>query len=740
MKSFRTWWSVLPATALVLGACNEKKKEESTGTPATPGNVVEKVKAAVSAPAAPEVKALTPGERAAMLGIVGHLPKDVDSVLGIYDGQEIVKRAKALKSWEFLREVAKEEDGADPEEEMAAELGEAGKFLGQEMFFAAGKGSSPQLENLIAIQHRYQYYTFRLMVQSFAKRAEAGDLDPSGGFDPELLMALGKEIVAKEIGLVNKIAVPPMLAGIKAADQETLKAALEKLAPGIDGMAEQLGEAGAKAVEFTKGGVKFKGVKLFGSFLADQLQAGRERFEEMVPPADVDRIIASLKEKNLVISYGSLDNYLMLYVGGSEDACPLVDKVEDSLAASDAISYVDGFKDKKLVGFYHADKSFSQAAITTSVKDMALGVRDGLAGSSAFGDTKDLAALLEMVGDKESELLGLTKVETGGAVALLDNGFKIEAFGGANQNAMDLSAPHKLGKLGGGESTVLFANWVANPEYTKRANAMGEALIETGYAMAEKVGGLEIEDPSLMQFKQGLGLFNEKFRTDVVGLWSALQSTQSGLGHETALVVDLKGAVPTVSTKIPQAFVDKGKAPRIAVVTPVTDRKKLADSWTAFDGSLIKILKTASEVAEQDLPVLKPTNTEKDGLTTWFYGQASLGDDLMPSISLNDKWFVASTSKLQAQELAKAADSPADDRTGAWFELDFDALRGFTANWVNLLETDGADLMGPSYEKFKTELPRIKKGLAAFEEFDSLSISERMEGGKHRATLHFKVR
>src|SRR5690242_19414904 len=123
MKSFRTWWSVLPATALVLGACNEKQKEESTGTPAAPAasSPTGQPKATVSAPAAPEVKALTPGERAAMLGIVGHLSKDVDSVLGIYDGQEIVKRAKALKSWQFLREVAKEEEGTDPEEEMASE-------------------------------------------------------------------------------------------------------------------------------------------------------------------------------------------------------------------------------------------------------------------------------------------------------------------------------------------------------------------------------------------------------------------------------------------------------------------------------------------------------------------------------------------------------------------------------------------------------------------------------------------
>ena len=71
-----------------------------------------------------------------MLGIVGHLPKDIESVLGIYDGKEIVKRLRALKAWEFIREVAKEEGETDPEEEMGEQFSEAGKFLGQEMFIA----------------------------------------------------------------------------------------------------------------------------------------------------------------------------------------------------------------------------------------------------------------------------------------------------------------------------------------------------------------------------------------------------------------------------------------------------------------------------------------------------------------------------------------------------------------------------------------------------------------------------
>src|SRR5690606_37913192 len=125
-------------------------------------------------------------------------------------------------------------------------------------------------------------------------------------------------------------------------------------------------------------GVSFKGYKLEGSFIAASLEEGRSDMEQMLEPADVDRLIAAVKEKNLVVAHGSVNDYLMLYTGGSEEGCPLVESVDDSLAANEAISYVDGYKDKKVVGFLYGDKGLSKELITGSLKDMAHGVRDGL--------------------------------------------------------------------------------------------------------------------------------------------------------------------------------------------------------------------------------------------------------------------------------------------------------------------------------------------------------------------------
>jgi hypothetical protein len=340
-------------------------------------------------------------------------------------------------------------------------------------------------------------------------------------------------------------------------------------------------------------------------------------------------------------------------------------------------------------------------------------------------------------------LLGLAKTEALGGLIVLEDGVKFELFGGTDRGGVDFAAAHQLGGLGESDDVLLFANWVGTPEYSKRAREYGEVIVESAYAMAEKVAGLKMEDSEeLAQFQQGFALFNEKFRADALGLWDAVSTADSGLGNEGALVVDLKGTMPPLPG-VPQELVDAGRFVRASLVSPVTDRAKLKDSWAKLDGSMTKILKTVSEMSGEEIPMQKPISSEKNGLMTYFFSFPFFTDDFMPSVTVGDKWFVASTSKLQALDLVTAADgAKAGPRTGAWLELDFDVLRKFAGEWVALLEKNGeAALGGPEqFAAFKEQLPRIQKGLAAFEEFDEMSVSEFKEGGKLRTSLHFKMR
>ena len=423
MKAFRPWFTVLPVTALVLGSC---EKKEQASAPAAPGEAAKApVAAPAEAPAAPAAKALTPGERAAMLGIVGHLSKDTESVMSLYDGKDIVKRLRSLKSWEFIREVAKEEDGTDIEAEIGEGAAEASKFLGQEIFLATGKGTGPQVANLVKLSQRSNYYQMRVLAKAFAAGAKEGDFSGLDSSSQAAMMEMAKEI-GKEMGIIEAAAVPPTLGGVKAEDAESLAMAQQELASGMDQMVGLLGEA-AKPLEFTKGGATFKGYKLSGEFLAAQMEAGRSDMEQTLEPADVDRLIAAIKTKNLAIAQGAIGNYLMIFLGDNEQLCPLADKVEDSLAANDAISYVDAYQGKKVAGFLYGEQGIVKAGLVGSLKDMALGIRDGLAGSEGLGDTRELASLLELVGEKEDAVIGLAKADSVGGLVVVEDGVKFES-------------------------------------------------------------------------------------------------------------------------------------------------------------------------------------------------------------------------------------------------------------------------------------------------------------------------
>jgi hypothetical protein len=741
MKQFRSWM-VLPFSALVLGGCNEKKVEEVKADAKTAEKKLEAVvdKATGETPA-PVVKALTPGERAAFLGVVGHLSKDTESVLSILDGKEIVSRLRSLKTWGFIRAVAKEQGGADPEDGIAENAEQAGKFLGQEFFLATGKGFSTQIANLMKVNQRTTYFQFKALSQGFASAAAKGDLE--GGMAATNGSAWIQDAlkdIGTQMGLIDSLQLPPVLAGVKAADADSAGMAIQGISSGLDNMTS-LGVP-VTPLTFKKGGVDFKGYKLAGTAMADMMEKARAEMEQTIAPPDVTKIIEAVKKKNLVVAAGTLGTYVMVYIGDSEDSCPLVDKVEDSLAANDDISFVDASAGKKVVGFIYGDQSLAKSCIAPSLKPIADGIRDGIAGAPGFGETRDLATMLDTVGEKESALLAMAKPATLGGLVVLDGGVKFELYGGTDQGAIDYDSAHKIGVLPSNDDTLMTGSWIANGAYRKTGEEMGEALVETAYALTTRVASFDIKDSEEFdKFKQGLGLFDQKFRSDLLNLWSGVETYNGGVGNESAFVVDLKGTLPPVPL-IPQELVDEGKSIRISAIAPVTDRSKLGDGWTKINGSLRNILKTVSEMSGNDIPMPQPTSSEKNDLITWSFPIQFLNDDCTPSVTVSDKWFVATTSKKQSLDVIAAADGPKEERKGAWMELNFAALNKFGTQWVNLIDKYGDKVIkdADKLAEFRAQLPTVRKGLEAAKEWDKIEFYTRKEGGKLRTTLQFKVK
>ena len=367
--------------------------------------------------------------------------------------------------------------------------------------------------------------------------------------------------------------------------------------------------------------------------------------------------------------------------------------------------------------------------------DMAGGIRDGLAGSDGLGDTRDLEALLRMIGERETALRNLSTNDSLGMVAFFEEGLKIESQGGTDSGAVDWKSPNQLASLGNSEDVVMFANMTSEAAYDEKTRAYLEALMETSYAVAMKVSDLPMEDEKMVQFREMSKLFDTKFRPDVVSLWDTYINDFGGsLGNESALIVDLNGTMPAIPG-VPQEVVDEAKFPRISFVAPVTDRAKLAGSWQKMNTSITGILGKVSEMTGQDIPMQKPISSDKDGFTTWFFSMPFFNDDFMPSVTVGDKWFAASTSKVQALDLVSKAAKGGETRTGLWFTVNFKALQKFSGETVKMLDKN-KNALGMNEDNIKT----AAKVVDALDELDKLTVHARREGGAMRSSVHFKTR
>ena len=215
-----------------------------------------------------------------------------------------------------------------------------------------------------------------------------------------------------------------------------------------------------------------------------------------------------------------------------------------------------------------------------------------------------------------------------------------------------------------------------------------------------------------------------------------------GLGQERAIVVDLKGTMPTIPG-VPQVLVDKGRIPRVTIISPVTDRAKLESAWTKMNESCTKLMAKVSEVSGKEIPMQKPMSSDKDGYKTWYLPFPFLNDDFVPSVTVGDKWFAAATSKNRALELLASAEKGEAGRTGLWLKVDFKTMQQCAGETLKLLDENATAVFGegsPQLEKFTSSKEMRAKLLDAMGELDSLSIHSRREGKVLRGSVYFKTR
>jgi hypothetical protein len=725
---------------LSLGAC---KKNEAVKAPPPPvaGQAPASVPTAPVTPPAVKIPGRSAEQRAAQLGFVQYLPQDTEVVMSFHQGLKAVDRVKSSQFWKLLQSELGL-GGTSTGEGAATEPTRIGRLLGTEFTLAMGKTAGTQAAQVLTAYRRMGYFQMRLLAKTFAGACQSGDVAAmkqvgAQPYSAELL----KELLADPesgITLVERLKMPPLYLAFRtpAAQREAASQQLAALVANL-GM---LGEV-VESVSIEKAGQKFTGHKVSGAKIAEVLAMDREQMDQLLEPAKIDQLFAAIAKKDLVVVSGSLGEYSILFVGSSIEDLNLAATPAQSLVASDCLAFSDAYATKELTAVMYGQKSAIDAlqAAAGGLSDMAIGLRDGLAGAEGLGDTRNLETLLRTVGERESALRKLITNESIGIAAFFEDGFKIESYGGSDNGGVDWKASNKLASLGDSEGVVMFANMTTEAAYDEKARAYMEVLMETAYAMAMKVAECKVQDAKIAQFKQMAMLFDSQFRPDAVAMWDAFSGDfGGGLGRERACIMDLSGSVPALPG-IPQAVVDSGKFPRISIVAPVADRAKLAASWQKINASATSVLGKISEMAEQTIPMQKPISSEKDGFTTWFFSLPFFNDDFMPSVTVGDKWFAASTSKKQALDLVQMAAKGSESQTGLSFRLNFKALQKFSRETLKSVDQNSAAIFSNGAVP-TDEMAKAARIIEAMKDLDQFTVHVRREGGALRSSIHFKTR
>jgi len=774
---FRAWSAILVLVFATV-SCKEKAKDPAAAPAEDDKAAVEKVVDKVKDTVVPEVKSsISVEERAAKLGFAKYLPADTEMMLSVYNAEQAAEQLKALEMYGIIErsmwmgemdpEMQFEDDGFEDdgfeeellEEEQGEEDDLAGQapdemgegpgpwtLLGQEVTIALGNTSGDQLANLVTVQSRIGFFQARALGRAAQKLAKDGRMED---FSDELASSMeGSGLIRdlmqdSEFGtkLLDEVAFPPIYIAFRAKDGEIEQAAqLVNSSMAFFGMAGEM----AAPIEIETGGFSFAGFKLLGAKIAETMEAGREDIEEDLGAETTDAMMAAIGKKNLIIVSGTVGDYVVMMIGGDENSIKLVSDTGESLVSTNELNFTDAYADKQLVSVAYGDGEVLGTLMDSAggIASYALGMREGIMGGQNLGDTRDIEEMLQIIADREKALLALGSSADTGMVAFVDEGLKIESFGGYDKGGIDWDAETELSHLGDSGDNLLFLNIPSNALHDEKMGGYLEAIFETAYAMTMRVASLDIDDSDFAEMKGYTQLFNEKFREDTLGIYEAISGDfADGIGHESAFIIDLKGSVPAIPG-FPQEVVDGGKAPRLAVIFPVTDRSKLVASWNEINVRATSLLATISEMSGEKIPMQKPISSEKDGMTTWFISFPFFQDDFMPSVTLSDDWFAASTSKTQALDLMGKAAAGGEKGNGVKFYMNFNALSSYADEMLAMADKNSKVLFTSErkMEKFNGSKAMIREVIDASREFESMTWDVRREEGHIRSTIHFKTK
>jgi hypothetical protein len=735
---------------LAFVSCNKKSVEQSSES---------QVEVKIPVPAA-KVE-VSPEQRAEKLGFAQYLPANTSAYSAVINGSSVIDKMWQTPMGKVFKERLEQEGVSFGD--LAGNQGliqmQATQY-GEDYFVAYGENVPKVGLEVINFSDRVSYYGGRMAAYvgdaAVTKNLSGAMNDPKKIFAGPL-----KGFPSDFVKMFGAVDMPAYYQGVKIVDEDSRALVRDQLeaVPNLFSMID----VGVESVVVERGGAQFEGYKFSGKKMMDQMGEGQglgllwaSNLEELgMSDVEVGEFLKLIETKTIVALVGEVHGYVVLFMGSSEDDFVLVDDVEDSLCASKKVKFADEYLDRNLFtyGFNDGELAYDLSALEKVLYNWTAsfseGLADQLAASKSLGDTQDLEVMLDNIDKQARELAAMFKGSDASYVAYLEEGIKIEIQGGSNMPQYDMGSDHKLSAMSQGEGNLLFANWATNPKYNEGLMSLIDTLVEVGYATSQHIlpqlasqAAADEGNADFIQYNASIQMFDQMFRSDLMEVWKALRTDMAeGLGSETALVVDINGSLPK-APMLPEAIVKGGKIPRVAYVSTVDDREKLQTSWTRLNKALESLLKKASEMTGADIPMQVPMSSEKEGLKTWFVPIPFQNDDFVPSVSVNDDLFLASSSKRFSEDLASlVAKGDGDSRQGVWLDIDMKVMHSYAEQWLKLIEDNADELMSASeLSDFNANKEMIETGLGALGMMDSFTYHMRSEGGRNRTSVHLKTR
>jgi hypothetical protein len=560
----------------------------------------------------------------------------------------------------------------------------AAKMLGSEVMIATPAGFTDSVAGIIKQVPMLQAAFFS------ARISRPGEHQ---GLPPQMLPV---------VEAVSDLNVPPVIIAMKAgAVREDLDGLIKA------GMSHMPPEVTSKldTGTFDAGGYTFNSLGVKVSKVAPEREQETMRKELIQVTGSEEKGSALAKKllaKTVEISWGWVDDYFVVSIGPDHSHLKFVSAADSVLTNADLAQRAAQFAEKKPFAFSYTSQKSLKKMNETGVIDMLIALAGAAKNAGApvklDGVISELKAL-----DAKGDAIWPNDPDASVGAMWWDGGLHIESYGGNKPRSYDNSKPLTLASLAS-DKTLLMMAGRANGPYRDKVFGWLEELAASVWGIYQK----EVKTLMPDDVRQGAAMGEMVALPMVKELWKSLQSFRGAMGDESALFLNLDGAMPEIpQANIPPDIASKGKIPRLAWMNELKDRKKLTESWSGLKTIISSVAAIAASQSGMNIPT-EPTEKTEGTLEMYGYKLPVDTGDVWPHTAVTPSHWFFSTSPSFTKELAGKTPAPSGPACGSHINLNFSALWNFASDWMKLLP------MGPREEEksgFVLSLLRSLRGI-----------------------------